>query len=151
MECNSQISVGKGFFCRGRKYFLMREFTGNTVNSCHIKMTGNSFTIFKKNKSQRGAKVLQGFPLPDLHENLKLYHKGRKMENELIGLQLLRKGINICFWSFAEESLQLIIWVGLFPQAHFFQAGIKQTSPVGLMVCVLNSWLMWQRFSVLYC
>lgn len=116
-ECNPQISVGKGSFCRGRKYFLMREFTGNTVNSCHIKMTGNSFSIFRKDKtqSQRGVKLLQGFPLPDLHENLKLYDKGRKLETELTGLQLLRKGINICFWSFAEESLQLIIWIGLFP------------------------------------
>lgn len=117
MECNSQISVGKGSFCRGRKYFLMREFTGNTVNSCHIKMTGNSFSIFRKDKSQsqRGVKLLQGFPLPDLHENLKLYPKGRKLETELTGLQLLRTGINICFCSFAEESLQLIIWIGLFP------------------------------------
>lgn len=93
MECNSQISVGKGSFCRGRKYFLVREFTGNTVNSCHIKMTGNSFSIFRKdeNWSQKGVKLLQGFPLPDMHENLKLYDKGGKLEIELTGLQLLKK------------------------------------------------------------
>lgn len=64
MEWNSQISVEKSSFYRGRKYFLTRVFTGNTVNSCHIiKMTGNSFGIFRKDKSQcqTGIKLLQGF------------------------------------------------------------------------------------------
>lgn len=76
-------------------------------------MTGNSFSIFRKVKtqSQGSVKLLQGFPLPDLSENLRFYHKGRKLETELTGLQLLRKAINICFWSFAEDSFQLIIWI----------------------------------------
>lgn len=114
IEWNSQISVEKGSFYRGRKYFLTRVFTGSTVNSCHIiKITGNSFSIFRNDKkqSQIGVELLQGFPLPNPDENLRFYHKGRKLETELTGLQLLRKGINICFWSFAEESLQLIIWI----------------------------------------
>lgn len=114
MEWNSQISEEKGSFYRGRKYFLMSVFTGNTVNSCHIiKMTGKSFSIFRKDKtqSQMGVRLLQGFHFPDLDENLRFYHKGRKLEIELAGLQSLRKGISICFWSFAEESLQMIIWI----------------------------------------
>jgi len=89
MECNSQISVEKGSFYRGRKYFLMRAFTGNTVSSCHItKMPSKSCSIFRKDKtqSQRGVKLIQGFPLSDLDENFRFHHKGRKLEIELTDL-----------------------------------------------------------------
>lgn len=82
----------------------MRLFTGNTVNTCHIiKMTGNSSIIFRKDKKQShmGMKLLQGFPLPELDENLRFCHKGRKLETKLTGFQLLRKGINICFFFFS--------------------------------------------------
>lgn len=58
-----------------------------------------------------GAKLLQAFLLPDLDENTRIWHKRRKLGTELAGLQLLRKGINICFWSLAKESFQLIIWI----------------------------------------
>lgn len=110
---NSRISVEKGSFYRGRKYILKRIPAGNTVNAWHItKMTGNSFSILRKNKPK--AKPVSNYFkafLCLLDENLRFYNKGRKLETELTGLQSLRKGINICFWSFAQESLQLIIWI----------------------------------------
>ena len=51
-------------------------------------MPSKSCSIFRKDKtqSQRGVKLIQGFPLSDLDENFRFHHKGRKLEIELTDL-----------------------------------------------------------------